>query len=87
MITSVKLKIYNKYSGNIDGWARVGKKSELSKMNDDDWILIDELLQSLALVDQGLASESLKAKTIEKLNSHCDSEKTKQELKSLIGNF
>lgn len=87
MITRDKLKIYKKYSGDIDGWARVGKKSELEIMSDDDWTLVDELLQNLELVEKGLASDSFKSQTLDKLNSACDSEKTKQELKSLIGKY
>lgn len=87
MITRDKLKIYKKYSADIDGWARVGKKSELEIMNDDDWTLIDELLQNLELVEKGLASDSIKSQILDKLNGSCDSDKTKQELKSLIGKY
>ncbi len=46
MITSKKLTIYNKYEGDIDGWARVSSKNERTEMEDADWYLIETLLQA-----------------------------------------
>ena len=87
MITTEKLKIYKKYSGNIEGWDRCGKKKDKSFLEYEEWELIDELIQNLELVEKGLASDSFKSQTLDKLNSACDSENTKEELKSLIGKY
>lgn len=87
MITTEKLKIYKKYSGNIEGWDRFGKKKDKSFLEYEEWELIDELIQNLELVEKGLASDSFKSQTLDKLNSACDSENTKEELKSLIGKY
>jgi len=87
MITAEKLKIYKKCSGNIESWDRFGKKKDKSFLEYEEWELIDELIQNLELVEKGLASDSFKTQTLNKLNEICDSEKTKQELKSLIGEY
>ncbi len=87
MITVEKLKIYKKYSGNIEGWDRFGKKKDKSFLEYEEWELIDELIQNLELVEKGLVSDSFKAQTLNKLNDACDCEKTKQELISLIGKY
>jgi hypothetical protein len=60
MITREKLRIYEKFGGDIDGWARTSKLSEQS-ITDQDWRLIDEILQSLVIVQSGLASPDFEA--------------------------
>jgi len=60
MITREKLRIYEKFGGDIDGWARASKLSEQS-ITDQDWRLIDEVLQSLVIVQSGLASPDFEA--------------------------
>ena len=87
MITRNKLKIFKKYSGDIDGWARFGNKSELELMSDDDWKLIDELLQSLESVKKGLVSKYFKSQILNRLEEACDSKETRYELKSMIGEY
>lgn len=87
VVTKDKIKIYKKYSGDIDGWARVGKKSELELMSDEDWAVIDELIQNLELVEKGVVSDSFMSQTFDKLKKVCDSERTQNELKSLIGKY
>jgi len=87
MITQLKLKIYQKYLGDIDRWARYGTKSDFKLMNDEDLSLIDNLLQSLEIIENGLASNSFKDKTLLELKKTCDSEESQDVLKSLIGKF
>ena len=87
MITKDKLNIYKKYSGDIDMWTRTGRKSELKLMNGEDWGIIDELLQNLELIEKGLTSDSYGSQTLNKLNELCDSEGTKQKLKSMVGKY
>ena len=87
MITLERLKIYKKYSGNIESWDRFGKKKDKGFLEYEEWELIDELIQNIELVEKGLASESFKSQTLNKLNDACDNEKTQQDLKTLIGKY
>jgi len=45
MITKEKISIYKKYEGNPNAWARIGTSEEKELMSDDDWFLIDSLIQ------------------------------------------
>ena len=87
MITLEKLKIYNKYSGNIESWDRFGKKKDKGFLEYEEWELIDELVQNIELVEKGLVSENFKFQTLNMLNDACDNEKTKEALKALIGKY
>ena len=87
MITAEKLKIYKKYSGNIESWDRFGNKKDKKFLEYEEWELIDELIQNLELLEKGLASDSFASQTIDKLKKVCDSEKTQEELKFLIGKY
>jgi hypothetical protein len=62
MITPEKLRIYEKFRGDIDGFARGSKLSEREFITDQDWRLIDEILQSLSIVQSGFASADLEAR-------------------------
>lgn len=83
MLTIEKLNIYKKYSGDIDLWARLRKKNEISLMNDNDWKLIDDLIQSLELIKKNVASENFKFQTFERIQAVCEDEETQNSLKSL----
>ena len=83
MISKQKLNIYNKYKGDIDAWSRSGSKKEKEVISDDEWFLIDELLQDLQLVEKGLASESFIKDFNSRLNSNCDYE-TISKLKLMV---
>lgn len=56
MLTSQKLSVYEKFGGDIDGWARAASAEDKAALSDADWHLIDELLLGLAVVADGLAS-------------------------------
>jgi hypothetical protein len=58
MLTLDKLRIYEQFDGDIDGWARATSGQTSTGMTDEDWYLIDELLMGLATVKTGLASAS-----------------------------
>ena len=47
MITEDKIKIYKRYKGDIDSWARAGSKKEKLIMIDNDWYMIDGFIQDL----------------------------------------
>lgn len=87
MITLNKLRVYKKYSGNIESWDRFGKSKDRELLSYEEWQLIDVLLQKLDLVQKGLASENYNSQTIDKLVEVCDTEDTQSELKLLIGKY
>jgi hypothetical protein len=61
MITADKLRIYEKFGGDIDGFVRASVISERESITDKDWHLIAEILQSLSIVRTGLASADFEA--------------------------
>jgi hypothetical protein len=63
MITAEKLKTYKRYRGDVDAWARGSLFGSSDDITDQDWAMIDELLQSLTIVRGGLASPEFVAKT------------------------
>jgi hypothetical protein len=61
MLTLDKLKVYQRFDGDIDGWARAANVGDDSGITDGDWFLIDELRQGLALIATGQASQAFTA--------------------------
>lgn len=59
MINNKKVLIYRKYEGNLDVWARIATLEEKEIMSDDDWYLIDELIQDVIISKQNM-EETLK---------------------------
>ena len=55
MITAEKIRIFSRYNGNSDGWARVQEPYEMTAMGDDNWVVINELLQCFAIERSGFA--------------------------------
>jgi len=84
MITKIKIKLYNKYDGDVDRWARNNSKRELSIMSDDDWFLIDGFVQDLTLVKNGLASSEFSKSLTDRLEYSCDTEETINDLKKIL---
>lgn len=83
MITIVKIKIYTRFNGDVDGWARIGTTEEKSIMNNDDWFLIDSFIQDLSLVKKRFASDSFIKSINERLKENCDTDETIQAIKEL----
>ncbi len=84
MITKEKLDTYKRYDGDIDAWARKGSRKEHALMEDQDWYLIDGLIQDLGLIEKKMASESFCEIVNTKLTSVCDSEETIRSLKKIV---
>jgi len=80
MITINKVKIYQCFNGDIDGWARVGSKEEKLIMDDEDWFLIEGFIQDINLVKTGLASHIYMNFINERLRGKCDNEETIQAI-------
>ena len=58
MITLDKLRTYEAFNGDMDGWVRASKGTGRSLMTDADWYLIDELGMGLATVENCRVSPS-----------------------------
>ena len=63
MITDEKLTIYQRYGGDVDGWVRAAVPLEKALMTDEDWTVIGELLQRVAIVKSGRAAATYQAET------------------------
>lgn len=87
MITADKLKLFERYSGDVDAWARSGSKKEQLIMMDNDWYLIDDMIQDLNLIKKGLASADFQDKLKLKLNTNCDNEETIKKLESIAHKY
>lgn len=61
MITQDKLRIFEKFGGDIDGFARGSTINERESITDRDWRFIEEILQSLLIVQSGAASADFEA--------------------------
>jgi len=83
MITLDKLKIYKYYGGDIDGWARLKQSNQ--KITDEDWHLIDSLLEDLLLVEKGVTSNQYAIDVNKKLLDYLDDDSSISYLKSLVG--
>ncbi len=74
MITAAKIKIFEKYNGDGDGFVRTGTKSEKECFDYNDWLLIDSMIQDLQLVKNGLSSKTFENQINKKLIDEFDSE-------------
>lgn len=83
MITQEKLKIFSRYNGDVDMWAKTGGVKVKDVMQSSDWYLIDELIQDLRLIKKGLVSDKFAKKLNERLEENCDNEQTKGQLEKL----
>ena len=83
MITLEKLKLYDKYAGDIDHLQRVDNKYEKKLIEDDDWLLISELIQDIGLIKRKLTSENYEKTVMEKMPKYLDDRITISELEKL----
>jgi hypothetical protein len=80
MITQEKLRIYEKFNGDMDGFSRGSKPSEWDSITDQDWRLIDHLLQSLIIVQSGSASAEFEAQVRERMIDAAEDESVCERL-------
>jgi hypothetical protein len=81
IITKDKLALYKRFGGDIDAWARSQNSKGL--MNDDDWLLIESLVQDILLIHNGNASIEYTEKVNANLKVSCDSDETIRQLKKI----
>lgn len=85
MITTEKLKIFDKYKGDIDAFARIGRETEKTVLTDNDWQLIDSFKQDIELINKGLSSSNFNSKTIAQIKNNTDKNAFDTLSKQIVG--
>ena len=75
MITSAKIEIFKFYKGYYDGYY-IQNESKPMIITDDEWFLLDNLIQDIHLIRKGVVSKSYETKIVEKIKTNFDSEET-----------
>lgn len=83
MLTLTKIRVYRKYSGDIDGFARAKNQEDCALITDDEWYLIDSLAQKLFLVKNGKASPEYAKRILAEVRQNVDGEEAIYELMEL----
>lgn len=86
MITTEKLQEYSQYNGSFDGFYMQKVKNGTNIATESEWYLIDKLIQEVELVNKNLASDTFANKLENKLQNHCDNQKTIEMLKQMAKN-
>ena len=83
MLTLKHIEIYKSYNGDGDGFVRCASDEEKAYMNYKHWSLINDFLQDIHLVRNGLVSKSFSENLCRKLQENCDSQETINQLEQL----
>jgi len=83
VITKEKLKIYQKYGGDQDGFARMGSAEEKNLMANEDWSFIDTIVEDLTMLQNGVLSAAYAERIESQLKEACDDLETIQLFKNL----
>jgi hypothetical protein len=86
VITLNKLEIFKHFNGDSDGFSRVGSVEQMQAIDDDDWLIIENLLQDIYLENNQFLSPSYVRVAESHLSKYCDSQETIQELKRMARN-
>lgn len=82
MLTIKKLKVYEYYKGDVDSFARAGKRGK-KMIEDKEFYLIANLIQDIKMVDKGLASKSYADAVFDRVSINCDDDETINYLNKL----
>ncbi len=83
MLTLEKLRIYERFNGDIDGWVRMKSSMPSSEMTDADWHLLDALITDLRIAASGQASQSFRRELNERLQTEIADDEVRTELHAL----
>ena len=75
MLTSEKVEIFKRYKGYYDGY-HTQCNNLVKVISDDEWILLNNLMQDIFLVRNGLSAKSFKNSINERLVKNCDTQET-----------
>jgi hypothetical protein len=82
MLTLAKIQTYERFGGDIDGFARSSGRDGES-ITDTDWSLIDELRQGLYLVASQMASARFAVEVEQRLHAVTMDDETRDALRRL----
>lgn len=68
MITLEKIRVYSKYGGDSDHFARVNNQQDRLLISDDDWAHIDRFITDIGLVEKNLTSRKFAEELTTRLN-------------------
>lgn len=83
LITLSKLQVYVSYDGDGDRFARSGRPNEREILSDEDWLLIDLLIQDATVINRNLGSENRTDQATRRLRENTDGEDVVEEIKRL----
>jgi hypothetical protein len=85
MITITKLKEYEEYRGVYDAFYLQKVKNGINIISDEEWFLIDVLLQDIRLVNKKLTSIEFSENLVRRLKESFSNEETINYFK-MLGN-
>jgi Spy/CpxP family protein refolding chaperone len=83
MITVAKIKVYQRFAGDIDGFARGGTPAEKGAITGEEWSQIEQLLQRLSLMKNMPVADSYRSETTQLLSASVSDEAALAELNKL----
>jgi hypothetical protein len=83
VITLDKLKIFSRYKGDVDQFGRAGRTSEKQVLTNDEWGLIDMLLQDAVVINRNLGSEARTASAWRRLHENSEDDAVVTEIRRL----
>jgi hypothetical protein len=81
MLTLAKIQSYERFRGDVDGYARSRGRGDTSGITDKDWSLIDRLRQAIYLCASRQAAESFRVQTEQELQAVTADEPTREALR------
>lgn len=75
MLTSEKVEIFKTYKGYYDGY-HIQSNGKEKIISDDEWFLLDNLIQDIYLIRKGMAAKSFESSVNEQLLKNCDTQQT-----------
>jgi hypothetical protein len=83
MITLSHLQIYLSYKGDGDMFARSRRTKERELISDDEWSLIDTLIQDATVINRHLGSEQRTGEATRRLEENCENEEVIRRIREL----
>lgn len=87
MITLRHIEIYKKYNGDGDGFTRCATFEEKAFMDYKYWSIIENFMQDLIIIKNGLASNTFILSTNKKMEEIFDNKETIDTLKKMANQY
>lgn len=82
MLTLAKIRTYQSFGGDVDGWSRK-RSGDTSGVTHEDWQLIEELRQGVNLVSSGQTSPEFVTTFEQRLSTLLPDEQVRQAIREL----